>query len=54
MNLEQKFQRLKEILLEMESIVIDFSGGVDSTFLLKDAKDTLRDRVIIPLKEWYN
>lgn len=36
-----KEQRLKEILSEMERIIIAFSGGVDSTYLLKVALDTL-------------
>ncbi len=33
--------RLKKILKKMGKVVIAFSGGVDSTFLLKVAKDTL-------------
>lgn len=37
----QKEQRLKQILLKMERIIIAFSGGVDSTYLLKVALDTL-------------
>lgn len=37
----QKEQRLKKILLKMERIIIAFSGGVDSTYLLKVALDTL-------------
>ncbi|MBY6052210.1 ATP-dependent sacrificial sulfur transferase LarE [Cytobacillus firmus] len=36
-----KEQKLKEILSEMERIIIAFSGGVDSTYLLKVALDTL-------------
>ncbi|GGC85185.1 adenine nucleotide alpha hydrolase [Thalassobacillus devorans] len=44
---EQKFHKLEEILKEMETIVIAFSGGVDSTFLLKVAIDTLgRENVL--------
>ncbi|MDD4879195.1 MAG: 7-cyano-7-deazaguanine synthase, partial [Candidatus Omnitrophica bacterium] len=33
--------RLKKILKRMGRVVIAFSGGVDSTFLLKAAKETL-------------
>ncbi|WP_082235390.1 ATP-dependent sacrificial sulfur transferase LarE [Halobacillus massiliensis] len=36
-----KEKKLKEILLEMERVIIAFSGGVDSTYLLKVALDTL-------------
>lgn len=46
MELQQKFNRLKEILLELDSVVIAFSGGVDSTFLLKASCETLGSRVI--------
>ena len=39
--------RLKKILKKMGKVVIAFSGGVDSTFLLKAAKDALgRDNVL--------
>ncbi|TKH03457.1 ATP-dependent sacrificial sulfur transferase LarE [Peribacillus simplex] len=43
----QKEQRLKEVLLKMERVIIAFSGGVDSTYLLKVALDTLgRENVL--------
>jgi len=38
-----KIKKLKGILKSMESVVVAFSGGVDSSFLLKTAKDTLPD-----------
>lgn len=42
-----KEDQLKKILLEMESIIVAFSGGVDSTYLLKVALDTLgRENVL--------
>jgi uncharacterized protein len=40
-NIENKSLKLKKILREMESVAIAFSGGVDSTFLLKTAIDVL-------------
>lgn len=46
MELQQKFQKLKDILKELGSVAIAYSGGVDSTFLLKVAHDVLGDNVI--------
>jgi uncharacterized protein len=42
-----KMGRLKEILNRMVRVVVAFSGGVDSSFLLKMAKDTLQDRNVL-------
>ncbi|WP_163536052.1 ATP-dependent sacrificial sulfur transferase LarE [Gracilibacillus sp. YIM 98692] len=39
--IEQKYHALTSILQEMKQVVVAFSGGVDSTFLLKAAIDTL-------------
>lgn len=44
--LKDKLEALKELLKSMEKVAIAFSGGVDSTFLLKVAKDVLKDNVI--------
>ncbi len=45
-NLQEKFNRLKEYLKSLGSVAVAFSGGVDSTFLLKAAHDVLGNRVI--------
>jgi len=46
MNRYRKLEILKEILRETESALIAYSGGVDSTFLLKIARDTLGSDVL--------
>ena len=39
--LNKKFAKLKQILEELGKIVVAYSGGVDSTFLLNSAVDKL-------------
>lgn len=46
MNTKQKYEILKKYILNLKNIVIAFSGGVDSTFLLKTAHDLLGEKVI--------
>ncbi|MCP4727250.1 MAG: ATP-dependent sacrificial sulfur transferase LarE [bacterium] len=46
MNIDEKYNELQNILREMGEVVVAFSGGVDSTFLLKAAVDELGDRVL--------
>jgi uncharacterized protein len=46
-NLEQKYSELGKILSSLGKVVIAYSGGVDSTFLLKAALDFLgKDKVL--------
>ncbi|MGL6107224.1 ATP-dependent sacrificial sulfur transferase LarE [Romboutsia sp.] len=46
MELSTKLENLKTRLKELGSIAVAYSGGVDSNFLLRIAKDTLGDNVI--------
>ena len=43
---QAKYDHLKTILREMESVLIAYSGGVDSALLLKVAHDVLGERAI--------
>lgn len=44
--MNEKLNQLKEYLLSQGSMAVAFSGGVDSTFLLKVAHDTLGDKCV--------
>lgn len=46
MTLEEKFQLLKDNMKKRGSAAIAFSGGVDSTFLVKVAHEVLGDKLI--------
>ncbi len=45
-DLMAKYERLKSILREMGEVVIGYSGGVDSTLVLKVAHEVLGDRAV--------
>lgn len=47
MGLEEKYNSLQEELKKLGRVVVAFSGGVDSTFLLKAAVDTLGEENVL-------
>jgi uncharacterized protein len=46
LSVREKYARLRLILQELESCVVAFSGGVDSTFLFAVAADVLGERAL--------
>src|ERR1041384_4427372 len=42
----EKYGRLQEIFLEMGNVVIGYSGGVDSTLVMKVAHDVLGENAV--------
>src|SRR3989304_1918380 len=46
-KIEEKYKKLKEIFTNMGKVLVAFSGGVDSTLLLKVAQDTLGDKNVL-------
>ena len=44
--LQEKLNQLKTILRDMGSVVVAYSGGIDSTFVLKVAHDQLHEKAI--------
>jgi uncharacterized protein len=47
LELEKKTRKLEEIFKSMGKVLVAFSGGVDSTLLLKVAQDTLGDKNVL-------
>jgi pyridinium-3,5-biscarboxylic acid mononucleotide sulfurtransferase len=43
---DAKLDRMRALFAPMRSVIVAFSGGVDSTFVLKVAYDTIGDRVL--------
>ena len=46
MTLEQKARKIKSLILEMDSALVAFSGGVDSTLVLALAHDVLGEKAL--------
>lgn len=46
LEMKERYEKLRAILKEMGSVVIGFSGGVDSTFLSYTAHDVLGDQAL--------
>jgi len=44
--MHDKYEHLKQILASYDSLIVAFSGGVDSTFLLKVAYDVLGEKAM--------
>ncbi|MCA9539773.1 MAG: ATP-dependent sacrificial sulfur transferase LarE [Myxococcales bacterium] len=44
--LDNRLTRLRHLLLDLDRVVVAYSGGVDSAFLLKVAVDTLGERAV--------
>ena len=46
MTLEQKTEKIKSLIQEMDSVLVAFSGGVDSTLVLSLAHEVLGKKAL--------
>lgn len=45
-DIDTKYNHLRKLLKDMDRVIVAYSGGVDSTLLLRVAKDVLHDGVL--------
>ncbi|MDR0800850.1 MAG: ATP-dependent sacrificial sulfur transferase LarE [Endomicrobium sp.] len=54
MNTKQKYETLRQYISDLDNLIVAFSGGTDSTFLLKTAYDILGNKVIAVTAKSYS
>jgi uncharacterized protein len=54
MNTKQKYKVLEEYISDLDNLIVAFSGGTDSTFLLKTAHGILGNKVIAVTAKSYS